>query len=98
MSNVSDIMTSAAPLPTSTKVATGNEKFIHNMELNDAVNDKAQEAKNDVLLERESGWEDIFGTPDEFGGEIPGEYAKYYTMSTDGVNMIGFEEENDEDR
>jgi len=58
----------------------------------------------DKLLDRQSGFKDIFGTNDQFGMRadgsygVPYRYMKDYTMSTDGVNMIGFEEENDEDR
>ncbi len=60
----------------------------------------------DKLLERQRGMEDIFGHSGEFGLRsdgsygIPYQYEKYYNMSTDGVNMLNFGEENveDEDR
>ncbi len=56
------------------------------------------------ILERQRGMEDIFGRSDEFGLRsdgsygVPHQYAKDYNMSTDGVNMLGFEQENDENR
>ncbi len=56
------------------------------------------------ILERQRGMEDIFGRSDEFGLRsdgsygVPYQYAKDYNMSTDGVNMLEFEQENDENR
>ncbi len=56
------------------------------------------------VLDRQRGLEDIFGTSDQFGMRsdgsygVPYRYAKDYNMSTNGVNMIGFEQENDENR
>ena len=65
---------------------------------------KGVESGVEKLLERQRGMEDIFGRSDEFGLRsdgsygIPYQYAKDYNMSTDGVNMLGFEQENDENR
>ena len=56
------------------------------------------------ILERQRGFEDIFGTSDQFGMRsggsygVPYRYAKDYNMSTNGVNMLDFEQENDENR
>ncbi len=65
---------------------------------------RVNELNTEKLLERQRGMEDIFGRSDEFGLRsdgsygVPYQYAKDYNMSTDGVNMLGFEQENDENR
>jgi len=41
---------------------------------------------------------DEFGLRSDGSYGVPYQYAKDYNMSTDGVNMLGFEQENDENR
>ena len=65
---------------------------------------KGQESGINKVLDTQRDMEDLFGRSDEFGLRsdgsygVPYQYAKDYNMSTDGVNMLEFEQENDENR